>query len=214
MSRADAIRDGIEYVEDERGYIKYYKIPCQICGKIYGRRQYTGNGPQICSLCREVMKKKQKAEVETLALSMPDAETKEEKRFRKATEEIKKQVGSLNGYDKAIEICRKAIYKYGSIPEAMLAIELVRNGYKIIPQQKIGTYRVDFALPSKKLILEVDGSPYHTDKQKELEREARINYKIGFDWRFIHIPAESVSKDVRKVVRLLKKGDTGDKYSL
>lgn len=214
MSRADAIRDGIEYVENKQGYIEYYKIPCQICGKIYGRRQYTGNGTYICPLCREVMKKKRKAEVETLALSIPDAETKEEKRYRKAVEAIEKQVGSLNGYDKAIEICRKATYKYGSIPEAMLAIELVRNGYSIIPQQKIGPYHVDFALLNEKLILEVDGLPYHGNRVKELEREARINYQIGLSWRFIHIPAESISKDVRKVVRLLKKGDTGDKYSL
>lgn len=210
MSRADALRDGIEYVENERGYIVYYKIPCHLCGKTYGSRQYTGNRIYLCPTCRELKKAKQKAFVEQLELSIPDAETKEEKRYRKAVEAIEKQCGSLKGYEESIEVCRKATFKYGSVPEAMLAIELVRNGYRIIPQQKVGKYHVDFALPNEKLIIEVDGSIYHTNKQKELEREGSINFAIGLDWHFIHLPAESISKDVRKVVRLLKKRDSGD----
>ena len=208
MSRADALRDGIKY--DDNGYRLLYYVPCQNCGKIHGRRKYTGKEIYLCPACLELKRAKQRAEVEALALSMPDAETKEEKRYRSAVEAIEKQVGSLKGYEKAVDICRKATYKYGSIPEAMLAIELIRKGYRIIPQQKVGKYRVDFALPNEKLIIEVDGSIYHTNKQKELEREASINYAIGLDWHFIHIPAESISKDVRKVVRLLKKRDTGD----
>ena len=208
MSRADALRDGIKY--DDNGYRLLYYVPCQNCGKIHGRRKYTGKEIYLCPACLELKHAKQRAEVEALALSMPDAETKEEKRYRSAVEAIEKQVGSLEGYEKAVDICRKATYKYGSIPEAMLAIELIRKGYRIIPQQKVGKYRVDFALPNEKLIIEVDGSIYHTNKQKELEREASINYAIGLDWHFIHIPAESISKDVRKVVRLLKKRDTGD----
>ncbi len=208
MSRADALRDGIKY--DDNGYRLLYYVPCQNCGKIHGRRKYTGKEIYLCPACLELKHAKQRAEVEALALSMPDAETKEEKRYRSAVEAIEKQVGSLKGYEKAVDICRKATYKYGSIPEAMLAIELIRKGYRIIPQQKVGKYRVDFALPNEKLIIEVDGSIYHTNKQKELEREASINYAIGLDWRFIHIPAESISKDVRRVVRLLKHRDTGD----
>ena len=208
MSRADALRDGIKY--DDNGYRLLYYVPCQNCGKIHGRRKYTGKEIYLCPTCLELKHAKQRAEVEALALSMPDAETKEEKRYRSAVEAIEKQVGSLKGYEKAVDICRKATYKYGSIPEAMLAIELIRKVYRIIPQQKVGKYRVDFALPNEKLIIEVDGSIYHTNKQKELEREASINYAIGLDWHFVHLPAESISKDVRKVVRLLKKRDTGD----
>ena len=212
MSRADAIRDGIEIATGPCG--QYYKIPCAQCGKTYGSHQYTGNRIYLCPICREINKKKRAARVEQLALSIPDVETKEEKRYRKAVEEIEKQVGSLNGYEKAVEVCRKATFKYGSIPEAMLAIELIKNGFRIIPQQKVGKYHVDFALPNEKLVIEVDGSIYHANTQKELEREACINYKLGFDWRFIHFPAESISRDVRKVVKLLKVRDTGDKYSL
>ena len=208
MSRAEAIRDGIRF-EDKYHHIVYY-VPCQNCGKIHGRRAYSGRGVYLCPDCLALRKLKRKAEVEQLALSIPDAETKEEKRYRKAVEAIEKQCGSLKGYEESIEVCRKATFKYGSVPEAMLAIELVRRGYRIIPQQKVGKYHVDFALPNEKLIIEVDGSIYHTNKQKELEREGSINFAIGLDWHFIHLPAESISKDVRKVVRLLKKRDSGD----
>lgn len=207
MSKADAIRDGIK-IKEEYGSTVYF-VPCEICGKIVGRHQYTGRGTYLCSLCREVKRKKEKAYVEKMALSIPDVETKEEKRYRKAIEQIEKQHGSLNGYDRAIEVCRKAVFKFGSVPEAMLAIELVRCGYRVIPQQKIDKYHVDFALPNEKLIIEVDGSIYHANKEKELAREARINYAIGLDWRVIHIPAESISTNVRKVVKYLKQGTQG-----
>lgn len=209
MSRADAIRDGIEFEADKWGSVTCYKIPCAQCGKKYGSRQYTGKRVYICPTCREIIKKKNEAHVQQLALSIPDAETKEEKRYRKAVEQIEKQVGSLNEYRQAIEVCRKATFKYGSTPEAMIAIELVRNRYRVIPQQKVGKYHVDFALPNEKLIIEVDGSIYHTNRQKELEREGYINFSIGLDWRIIHIPAESITDDVRKVVRLLKSGTQG-----
>ena len=126
MSRADAIRDGVEIVEDGR-WGCYYKIPCAQCGNTYGSRQYTGNRTYLCPICREINKKKRKAAVEELSLSIPDAETKEEKRYRKAVEEIEKQVGTLKGYERAVEICRKATFKFGSIPEAMQAIELIKN---------------------------------------------------------------------------------------
>lgn len=208
MSRADAIRDGIEFYDTPyRGVV--YKIPCQNCGKIYGSRQYTGKQIYLCSTCRELKNKKEKAMVERMALCIPNVETKEEKRYRTAVERIEKQYG-IKGYESAVEICRKATFKYASIPEAMLAIELVKNKYKIIPQQPIGKYRVDFVLPNEKLIIEVDGEPYHTNKEKELRREGEINFTIGLDWHVIHIPSEAITKDVRKVVRLLKKRDTGD----
>lgn len=207
MSKADAIRDGIEIVNNRFG--QCYMIPCANCGNKYGSRQYTGNRVYICPTCRELIRKKRTAHIEHLALSIPDAETKEEKRYRKAVEQIEKQVGSLDKYRTAIDVCRKATFKFGSIPEAMLAIELVKNGYKIIPQQKVGKYHVDFALPNEKLIIEVDGSIYHTNREKELAREASINYAIGLDWRIIHLPAESISNDVRKVMRLLKSGTQG-----
>jgi len=208
MSRADAIRDGIKFEYGKFGM--YYNIPCSNCGRIFRRRNYTENTIRLCDDCRKIKKKKINAHVAELALSMPDAETKEEKRYRKAVERIEKQCGSLDGYEKAINICRKATYKFASVPEAMLAIELVKNGYRVIPQQKIGQYHVDFALPNEKLIIEVDGSIYHTNTQKELEREAVINYTIGLDWHVLHIPAESISDNVRKVVKLIKMRDTGD----
>ena len=81
MSKADAIRDGIEIVNNRFG--QCYMIPCANCGNKYGSRQYTGNRVYICPTCRELIRKKRTAHIEHMALSIPDAETKEEKRYRK-----------------------------------------------------------------------------------------------------------------------------------
>lgn len=87
---------------------------------------------------------------------------------------------------------------YGSIPEAMVAIELLRLGYRIIPQQKVKKYKVDFAIPKEKIVIEVDGYVYHKDSYKG-DREAIIQLALGLDWKIIHIPAELIAEDITKL---------------
>ena len=85
MSRADAIRDGVEIVEDGR-WGCYYKIPCAQCGNTYGSRQYTGNRIYLCPTCREINKKKRKAAVDELALltSRPKKRSATVRRWKKS----------------------------------------------------------------------------------------------------------------------------------
>lgn len=97
MSKADAVRDGVEIVDSPYGYQYYYKVPCANCGNTYASRHYTGNRVYLCPICREIKQKKRNAVVKQLALSIPDVETKEEKRYRNAVEAIEKQAGSLKG---------------------------------------------------------------------------------------------------------------------
>lgn len=80
----------------------------------------------------------------------------------------------------------------------MVAIELIKNGYSIIPQQKIGKYKVDFLIPKEKIVVEVDGELYHKNDFKK-NREAEIQIILGFDWKIIHIPAEKIRKDIKKL---------------
>ena len=132
-----------------------------------------------------------------------ETRTKREIQFDKAVENIKRQIPEFQDYAKAIEIARKANEKYGSIPEAMVAIELIRLGYSIIPQQKINKYNVDFAIPKHKIIIEVDGKIFHSNDTKK-EREAIIQLSVGIDWKIIHIPAEYIAKDIQKVEQIIK----------
>lgn len=95
----------------------------------------------------------------------------------------------------------------------MVAIELVRLGHRVIPQQKIGKYRVDFLLKDVKMVIEVDGDLYHKDQFKG-DREATIQFSLGMDWKIVHVPAELISKDIRKLKKIIetfKDCNTGEK---
>lgn len=205
MSIIDAERDGIEYYYDQtragrgRKGIIVYKVPCQVCGKIMERTNYGGNSTYICPKCRSKKKQHQK-EVEQAWFDI--IEEKGEARFDKALDKIEKQVKSFNEYERAAKIARKAQDKYGSIPEAMVAVELIRLGYSIIPQQKVGKYRVDFYVPKHKFVIEVDGEMYHKNTFKG-EREARIQFALGLDVKIIHVPAELIVKDIQKLKKII-----------
>ena len=110
---------------------------------------------------------------------------------------ISKRKENFKSYEKAIEVAKGRSYQYGSIPEAMVAIELLKNKYKIVPQQKIGKYKVDFVIPQIKVVLEVDGKLYHSDIRAEGERDFVIHQSLGIKWMVIHYPAEYVTKDIR-----------------
>lgn len=196
MSHHEAIEDGIKIMHDIFGRYTY-EIPCEICGKKIIRTQYSRKRTYICDYCKGMIREKKK-------YSILETTTKHELRFKKAVEEIKKSVGDFETYQKSIEVAKTRSELYGSIPEAMAAIELLKNGFKIIPQQKIGKFKVDFAIPSIKVILEIDGKIYHKNTDKEAYRDYYIYTKLGMDWKIIHYPAERLYKEIKKLVPYIK----------
>lgn len=194
-SISEALEDGIEFKRNPLSYGITYYIPCEICGRTIHRTQYSRKRTYICDYCRGLIKKKEKA---SISKELEDAETRKEKQFRHAVEKIQNQVKDFERYKRAIEIAKTRTELYGSIPETMVAIELLKLGYKIIPQQKIKQYKVDFAIPKEKIVIEVDGSVYHKDRYKG-DREAIIQLALGLDWRIIHIPAELIAEDITKL---------------
>ena len=194
--------DGIKYHKIGKNEAKrqcdiyVFEIPCEECGKIYEQRWvYRSDDRHVCPYCKEIGKKRIKAAKQTLINAVY---TPGEQRFFKAKEQYLQQVKNAKNRDRAVAAAEKACEKFGSIPEAMVGIELIRLGYRIYPQHKIGQYHVDFAIPDQKLIVEVDGSLYHSDKAKLLQRDAAIGYIIGFDWVIVHIPADLIKKDITK----------------
>lgn len=186
-----AEHDGIkwEYIN----HWKYYHIPCTQCGSIIKRRQYASDKVYLCDYCKLALKEKQKsAQLQELMAT----KSRKEILFDKAVEEISNQVDDMAEYQKPIQFALTKVERYGSIPEMMVAIELLRLRYAIIPQQKVGEYKVDFAIPSIKRVVEVDGSIYHTNKLESL-RDAKIKLMLGTGWNIIHIPAELIRKHIR-----------------
>lgn len=187
-----------------RGHIGsyVYEIPCEMCGNMTKQINYSRGNVYMCPDCRNLLRKKRKlAEIQEYLQII----TKEEKRFDKALLEIENQVKDLRRYERAIKIAKKAITKYSSIPEVMVAIELIKLGYSIIPQQKVTRYRVDFAIPKEKIVIEIDGGIFHKNKSVALDREIIIQAALGMDWIIIHIPAEAIRNNIRKMKVIIDK---------
>lgn len=191
MSITEAMEDGIEHIPGVRSGT--YLIPCEICGRKIRRTAYSRKRTYICDYCKGVIKKKTVPKI-------PDTETKAERRFGKAVDRIREQVRNFGKYERAVEVARTRVEKYGSIPEAMMAVGLIQAKFTIIPQQRIGKYNVDFLIPRHKAVVEVDGKLYHADLEHEGKRDLYLRTALGFDWTVIHVPAERVEQSLEKSV--------------
>jgi very-short-patch-repair endonuclease len=156
----------------------------------------------ICDRCKYGNREQKEAIAKAW---LDEIETKGERRFNQALDRIQKQVRDFSKYEKAVEIARTMQDRYGSVPEAMVAVELIRLGYSIIPQQKVGKYRVDFYIPKEKIVIEVDGAIYHRDRFGG-NREAEVNLMLGLDTRIIHIPAELIGQKIWKLKECIEVG--------
>lgn len=212
MGIREADNDGIEHYFDPnkgaRGMrgAEIYIVPCDVCGNMMKTLNYGHNRKFICDRCKD-RRERHKQEVETAWFEV--IEEKGERRFNQALDKIQAQVDDFSKYDKAVKAARKAQDKYGSVPEAMVAVELLKLGYRIIPQQKVGKYRVDFYLPKEKMVVEVDGELYHRDNFRG-DREATIQLSLGLDLTIVHVPAEWISKNIRKLKKVIEKSRNQD----
>jgi len=201
ISSEDAKRDNIRTTLEGSEFRKYtaYHIICEACGNEYTKRRYNSNDEHLCDKCRYMRNKKIKVKE---SVDVSDVQTKNEIKFEKAIVEMKKQVKWDPRYDHCAEIAKKRVEYYGSVPEMMVAIQLLYLGYVITPQQKVGKYRVDFLIESIKTVIEIDGAIFHA-KQKD-NREAVIQLSLGLDWKILHVPAELISKDILKLETILQ----------
>ena len=71
-------------------------------------------------------------------------------------------------------------------------MQRIRLNYE--SQKKIGDAKVDFYIPEIKIILEVDGSIYHSDSNKNFLRDRRIMSVVGEKWEIVHIDANKIPK--------------------
>ncbi len=197
MSYQEALEDGIEIIETKSGRVAY-SVKCEGCGRKMIRYQYSRKMTFLCDYCK-------KRHAEKIKALFPNVETKYDKRFNTAVKNIQKQVKNFDEYNKAIKLAKTRSYKYASVPEAMTAIELLKNNYKIIPQQNIDRYKVDFVLKDEKIVLEIDGSLYHSNSKRENLRDIVIQQKLGYQWTIIHIPSDIVLNRIAELDQTIKR---------
>lgn len=187
----EAKKYGISYRRQGRQY--WYTVKCCECGKEFESLRYNHNHKYTCKSCKDRIK----------SLNDGTLYFDKEARFERAVKRIDGMVKNINDYRNAIDIVHKNLHRKGwfqSTEEVMVAIELIKNKMKIIPQQKIGRYRVDFAIPNKKILLEVDGKPFHSDMIKQRERDGKILFTIGMEWNIVRIPTDLINKDITKLL--------------
>lgn len=187
----EAKKYGVSYRKDGRQY--WYMVTCSECGSKFESLRFNHNHKYTCKSCKDNAK----------VLSDSTLYLDKEARFERAVSRISKMVKDIDEYKNAIDIVHKNLHHKGwfqSTEEVMVAIELIKNKLKIIPQQKIGRYKVDFAIPSRKLLLEVDGKTFHNDLIKQRERDGKILFTMGMDWNIVRIPTELINKDITKLL--------------
>lgn len=159
------------------------KIKCLMCEKEFE----TIKECCTCLDCQEKIKFIKKIEM------IDKAKTKlEAPKYKKVGSKKKTIVGEYVEKVKERVISQKD--NFDSMPEAMVAIQLEKNGLKYYSQKKIGDCKVDFLITQIKIILEIDGELYHKDLEKSFFRDRRIMAVAGEDWEIVHIDASMVPK--------------------
>ncbi|MFA4916944.1 MAG: AAA domain-containing protein, partial [Syntrophales bacterium] len=80
---------------------------------------------------------------------------------------------------------------------------LVREGYRVHPQWKVGSYRIDMVVEGvgqKRLAVECDGDRYHTffNRDKDMARQAVLE-RLG--WRFVRIRGTNFFRNPEKAMK-------------
>ncbi len=170
-----------------------YTIPCAICGEMVTMRQFSTTRITKCKRCKKKVSKVRSANIEAaraelLSMLAEDLDTDYDhlKRFEKGTRKLDRS------YDRSIELARKAIDKFDSVPEVIACIELLHIGARVIVHQKVGSFTVDFCMPDEKVVVEIDGSLYHKNRAKQDNRDHAISYMLDGDWKIKHVPADEV----------------------
>lgn len=202
MGYQDAIKDGIRIGKGLYNDTIYFPL-CHICGKEIKSLNYQSIQKYTCHECKlknYMADKEIKIESDRLA---------KEKKFEKAVQRIQSKVANIKPYEYAIDKIHRKLHVPGwfqSTEEIMVAIELVRRHIKARHQVKFGRYRADFVLPDDKIVLEVDGTLYHTEKTKakEIVRDDLIVLALGPDWDVIRVTDTLINQNITRLAKAIK----------
>ncbi len=85
--------------------------------------------------------------------------------------------------------------------ERLVINRLIKSGYRVIPQWKVGAYRIDIVVEGggRRLAIECDGERYHTPEnlEEDIQRQAILE-RLG--WRFARIRGSHFFRDPDKAM--------------
>ena|SRR3989338_1723752 len=103
----------------------------------------------------------------------------------------------------SILLQRRKGLRNSSTPEEILLWTRLKNsqtGFKFRRQHSIGGYIVDFYCPTRKLVVEVDGSQHLTKENLEYD-EVRSKFFEGLNIKVLRFSNLEVSTETEKVIR-------------
>lgn len=161
--------------------------------------------PQLRPFCPDCKEEFTKNKEETLKQYI---NLKTKVMHERAIRFIEKQHANIAVYKEpaevVLEFALSAPEKFGSSHEMMAAMELIRNEVKIKMQHKISKHRVDFFIPSMKVVLEVDGYMHATRTLKDSKRDVNILNELGKGWEVIRIPTKHLETNLKQLIPAIK----------
>lgn len=182
-----------------------FLIPCSRCGRYMRKTKFDPDKTYLCDSCKGKIKRANKRVKEDKAYEdLGDAiDIKHAKRFDKAIDELNGIVRHPDEYRRAIDLLQPHISEFDSIPEVMVGLQLLHDGHVIYVHPRAGGHNLDFAVKDLKCIVEVDGSIYHADMNKEALKDYNIRLVLGAEWAIVHIPAEYIRSHIWKLDYLI-----------
>lgn len=200
MSYNEAKEDGVRI--EERPFFTAYFPLCVECGEEVRSMSYIRGLKYKCKKCREL------DAISDKAARADRNEEDKEKKFSRAVERIKGMVEYDRKYRAAEEAVHKKLHKVGwfdSTEEIMTAIELTRRGIPARHQVKFGRFRVDFVLPTEKVVLEIDGDIFHSAKiDRDKMRDELIVAALGYEWEVIRVGTDRINENISQLVKAIR----------
>ncbi|GEM_PF-3135822 len=87
-------------------------------------------------------------------------------------------------------------HKIFDSPLEQMFYELAFLDLHIYPQHKVGKYRIDFAIPDKKIAIELDGHEYHKTKYQRTNDAQRDRWLFGEGWQVLRFTGTEIYKNL------------------
>ncbi len=108
----------------------------------------------------------------------------------------------LHGGKPAVYCCRSCYLKAKLSEPQQLAREALESlGVEYNIEKRVGRYYVDFLIPDRSLVLEIDGEYWHSTERQRAKDPVRDRYLESLGLRVRHIPAPAVVADPIGAIR-------------
>lgn len=121
---------------------------------------------------------------------------------------LEKQENGMLMYQEAsqavLEFALEDPEKFASSHEMIAAMELIRNEVPVKVQHKIKNHRVDFLIPSMKVVLEIDGYMHSYTELKDSKRDVDVRKELGSDWEVVRIPTKYIEQNAKMLMTAIR----------